>query len=580
MKVPVLWISRYDHILARGYADQGMFERILDRDLWRPIDAIEFEHYEVRSDFPDVQGALVVLPARHHASREDVDWFKEQLSRLRWSVVLLAGDEEWVFPWREIEESDTRRVWVMQPRTEHKELSGLIPGGWYPGTREAVVKHKEQADNRTLHWFFAGQVTHERRYQCIRALKGLRSGLLHQTDGYLRGMPQEEYWKILCGSKVVPSPSGPYTVDTARPLEALEAGCVPVVDLVTPRGVQDDYWTLVFGNDCPLRGIRDWREFRRFLANILSQWQLESNRVFAWWQSWKRKISIQLDDDIRAVANTPRQLTTPESKITAIVTTSPIPSHPSTEIIEETITSIRTQLPTSEIIIAIDGVRPEQQERTEDYLEYVRRLLWLCNNKWRNVLPVIATQWLHQAGITKLAFQYVQTPLILFVEHDTPLVGEIAWAPLCEFVQSGQANLVRLHHEAEMLPVHRGIMIDRVSKTIKTSEGDVAARRTFAWWQRPHLASADFYRYSVLSIFADDSRTMIEDVMYGILHNAFQDYNVAGWSKWKVWIYDPGTSDIKRSTHLDGRGEDPKFSMHWEYAGEVPEGAPNPTVMQ
>lgn len=136
--VPVLWVSHHPEILARGYADQGLVEAILAREVWTPPDALAFDHCEVRGDFPDADGALVLVNCRTHASPADVAWFVGQLERLRWSVVILCGDEEWVFPWRAVRQTARRRVWIMQPRPEHAGCDGLIPGGWCPWTRECL----------------------------------------------------------------------------------------------------------------------------------------------------------------------------------------------------------------------------------------------------------------------------------------------------------------------------------------------------------------------------------------------------------------------------------------------------------
>lgn len=143
MIVPVFWVSRHDNILARGYADSGLLEEILNRSLWRVPGGVDFQHYEMRlEEWPDVEGAVVVLPARHHASPEDVDWFVERVEKLKWSIVVLAGDEEAVWPFERLPETDTRKLWIMQPRDVHSHLSGLIPGGWSPGTREGLRRWK------------------------------------------------------------------------------------------------------------------------------------------------------------------------------------------------------------------------------------------------------------------------------------------------------------------------------------------------------------------------------------------------------------------------------------------------------
>lgn len=563
MSVPVLWISRHDHILSRGYADQGLLEAVLDRSLWSPPAGLEFEHVEdVGRDgagLPHLDGALVILPARHHASEADVSWFLAELERLSWYVVVLSGDEECVFPWARVPRDDRRKVWVMQPRPEHADMDGLIPGGWYPGTVEGLRQiGADWHDGRHHDWFFAGQVTHARREQMAAALRAVGRGFYHPTAGYLQGMPRLEYLKHLSHTKIAPCPSGPMTVDTARPLEALEAGCVPVVDMVTPRGGDYDYWALCFGDDCPLPRIRDWREFPSILGRELAAWPHTANRCGAWWQGWKRRIVLQLEDQIREAANLPAHLQTPDALVTVLVTTSPIPAHPSTEDIEETIRLIRAQLPGAEIVVAIDGVRPEQEDRTEAYGEYIRRLLWLTNHRWHNVVPYLACEWLHQAALTTEALKLVRTPLVLFVEHDRPPVGEIPWRGLCDAVLSDKVAAIRLHAEAEIHPEHEYLMLDPAPRQV----GSVPLRRTLAWWQHPHLIVAERYRGLLFRGFSPYARSMIEDRLYSLYEGDWKDRGKKeAWDRWRVTIYQP-EGDMKRSTHLDSRGEDPKFPMH------------------
>src|ERR1700730_15344404 len=227
MNAPVLWISRHSEILSRGYFDEGLLEEVLAGEVWSPPGAFTFEHYvdvgrpgSMYPDaFPDVDGALVVLPARHHASEEDVSWFLGQLGRLSWSVVILAGDEEWSFPSHMVP-GNNRRVWIMQPRPEHSGMDGFLPGGPYPGTREGIAPHGVLGP-RPLDWFFGGQVTHERRQEAVKVLRGLLRdfpGRLIETAGYLQGVPMPEYMAFLSSAKVIPCPSGPCTVDTAPPL--------------------------------------------------------------------------------------------------------------------------------------------------------------------------------------------------------------------------------------------------------------------------------------------------------------------------------------------------------------------------
>lgn len=276
-------------------------------------------------------------------------------------------------------------------------------------------------------------------------------------------------------------------------------------------------------------------------------------------------------------------------QITVIMPTSPIPSNPDTAIIEETIESIRVhpELANVEILVVADGVRPQQMEqRKKDYDEYVRRLLHKANYEWNNVLPIVLKNWGHQANATRAALEKVRTPYILFMEHDTPLLGEFPWADIVHAAHSESVNMIRFYHEAVLQREHFHMM-----KGFKNPEieivGNLPMLRTFQWSQRPHLAQTIFYKDIIKTYFSPESRTMIEDVMHGVVETTFRvDLEnkmpvSEAFNRFNLWIYVPDgdINNMKRSTHLDGRGDDPKFDMYFEYEGhETPFAAPARTA--
>jgi hypothetical protein len=243
---------------------------------------------------------------------------------------------------------------------------------------------------------------------------------------------------------------------------------------------------------------------------------------------------------------------------TALVVTSPIPSHPDTTIIEQTVASIRAHLPGVEIVVAADGVNPaladEHPERVDAYATYLRRLVRLCRHDW-DALPLLAPGWLHQEALTRWALEHVRTPLVLFCEHDTPLADEpVDWDGCARVVQSGALNSIRMAHEAFVLPDHEYLMLDDGPVDI----GGVPVRRTVQFSARPHLASAGWYRTILRAWFSEDSRAFIEDRLYGVLLDQWRRHGEAGWAEFRTAIYHPD-GNIKRSVHLDGRDGDPKL---------------------
>jgi len=601
-QIPVVWVSYHDDVLAHGMWDHGVLDLLFAGELWTPPHFPTFTHH-TGFDTVDTTGAVVVISGRFHHHRADIDRLNAELARLEWCLLIVTSDEESLFPWAAVEHPRLIR-WVMTPRPGRRgdghpaplrNIDGMswdrisngvvryIGSGYHPDTPRLLADQIIAEDPRPVDVSFAGQVTHERRHDCVRALRKLADQItvdVVETPGFTQGMPRDQYLRRMAASKFVACPSGPVSPDSFRLFEALEAGCVPLADGLPPNPhYLPGFWEMIFGDNVPFPIIYDWDSITdpATMQGRIDAWPFTVNTVFAWWQRYKRDLAYGLRDNLRDLAaHGPTGPGDVADQITVIIPTSVIPAHPDTAIIEATIDSIRAQadLTAAEIIVMADGVRDEQRHRAADYEEYLRRLLWLANTEWHNVLVVPAGRHIHQGNLTRNALDHhVTTPHILFVEHDTPLCGPpVPWASLCAAISDGTANVIRLHHEAGVQPEHVHLMLDFAPVIVR----DVPMLRTAQWSQRPHLASAEFYRHLTRTYFGRESRTMIEDVMHGVLDYEWREHGVPGWDLFRVWLYAPD-GDMKRSTHLDGRGDDPKFDMRFEYDTATPEGAPAAT---
>lgn len=248
------------------------------------------------------------------------------------------------------------------------------------------------------------------------------------------------------------------------------------------------------------------------------------------------------------------------SDITVVLVTSVLPSHPSTAVIEETYNSIRHHLPEAEIIMQIDGLREEQQDRKADYDEYKNQILWKCLHEWNNVLPVVFDRHSHQSTMMKETIDLIKTPLLLYVEGDCPLVTDesIDWELCINKIMSGEANTIRFHFEGVIPREHENLMLGRDGQFMKTVQ----------WSQRPHLSTVLYYKEIVLPSIQPDF--FIEDYFHGKVMNDFYEHGVIGWNKHKLLIYYPKEGrNIKRSYHLDGRAGGRKFTSDDETWGLV-----------
>lgn len=227
------------------------------------------------------------------------------------------------------------------------------------------------------------------------------------------------------------------------------------------------------------------------------------------------------------------------SNITVIVPVSPIPSHPNTFVLDETLDVIRQRLPESEIILMFDGVAPQLMHLKGSYEQYIQSML-RRTNQMLNVTPIVFNEHQHQSLMLRKVITDVRTPLILWTEQDTPLHNDIPFPELSEVVLSGYANLIRFHHEAAIHPEHEYLMLDKEPIDILGQP----FLRTRQWSGRPHLASTKFYR-EIIEKYWPTNPMFIEHIMYGIVVDG--DYD-----EFRLHMYAPeGT--LVRHKHTDGR---------------------------
>lgn len=547
MKVPVYWMTNHDNVDSFGPWDTGLLRDMFDGKLW-PTAMRPVHHINVRSINDSDDRAVVVLPARHHYSDDDVDWLNRELLRLKAVVLILVGDEDGAFPWKRIVHPHIK-FWAQMPNPDHyfdmASFAFFFGNGWRHGFPEIAKAAVPRTGDRRYDWMFAGQVTNTPRKRAANGLKraAVRTkGAMLETDGFGKGMTVEGYAAQLADAWVAPAPGGPVHVDTFRLYEALELGCVPLVDALPAQGeVPSQYWRMVYGDDHPFVTVGDWDSVGGMIEATNARPQLASALMSTWWQQHKRNIVKRMENDLRFIG-----IDVPHwTKMTALVTTSPVPGNPDTDIIMETMASIPEGC---EVIVACDRVRPEQGRLSRSYDEFLYRIAAWCEHDAIGFVPFIAPAWSHQAALTRQALSMVDTPALLFMEHDAPIVPDetIDWQPCIDVVADGHLHVLRFHHEAHVLPEHAHLMID--DRTVEMV--GVPIRRTRQWSQRPAIYNTHYLRRVLSRYFTPESKAFIEDRMHSVAQHE---------SGHRLAIYHPDSGNIKRSYHLDARGDAPKF---------------------
>lgn len=295
--VNVYWLTYHDNILARHYWDQGLLEDTFKRG--------KFEHH-IGIDGPS-SGGIVVINGRTHISDEDIKKINADIAKLGWVLFIDTGDEEALFPWRQVKHP-RMKVWVMLPRmNQHDDTSFKLPQGYRPETHQLLKEIGYQA--KTQDWFFAGQVNHERRIQCKQELRYLidsgqcPNGTMVQSNGFGdEKMIYKDYLTMMGKTKIVLCPSGIESPDNFRVYEALEAGCVPIVDQFSTNFKTPGFWKYILGDDIPFPIVDYWDALPKLMPELLRNYPELSVKCFAWWQIKKQQIFDKLIEDIKELS--------------------------------------------------------------------------------------------------------------------------------------------------------------------------------------------------------------------------------------------------------------------------------------
>ncbi len=212
-------------------------------------------------------------------------------------------------------------------------------------------------------------------------------------------------------------------------------------------------------------------------------------------------------------------------QITVLIPTSPIPRHPDTGQIDACVDSVRRYFPRAQLIIMADGVRPQMEHRRAQYEEYVAsvRSKAFAGEYGPNAVVKKFREHSQQAVMTRETLRDVDTPLILFCEHDVVFrpEGAIAFPAIFDLLLTGGANLVRFYNWADIWHEHAHLM--------RGEFGHQGSRfvRTVQYSQWPLVSTANYHRAILDRYFTPERRAMIETVMYGpVAASQWEDHKI------------------------------------------------------
>ena len=174
-----------------------------------------------------------------------------------------------------------------------------IPLGCKAGFVRTSAAPKPAAARAHL-WSFAGDFKKLTRTSMRTAMEAVGPGRCHAIEGF--GTPDSlstaDYRALLDDSVIVPCPAGWSNLETFRVYEALEAGCIPIVE----KRPGFDYFTELLGPH-PIPTIFSWDEAPALIRGWQAEGTMERVRsdCHAWWEAAKPRIAATVQDTIKKV---------------------------------------------------------------------------------------------------------------------------------------------------------------------------------------------------------------------------------------------------------------------------------------
>ena len=141
-------------------------------------------------------------------------------------------------------------------------------------------------------WSYVGERWDQNRNAMAGAMRTVPNGNLYVVHHTGPRMSVVDMSRMYRDSVFVPCPRGAISMDNFRVTEALEAGCIPIVE-------RSDYWAKMHGPNPPLIQISNWQEAPAIIADLANDpARLEMVRLTCkqWWEERKLQLTDQVEN--------------------------------------------------------------------------------------------------------------------------------------------------------------------------------------------------------------------------------------------------------------------------------------------
>tara|TARA_B100000029_G_scaffold507589_1_gene592541 strand:- start:336 stop:1226 length:891 start_codon:yes stop_codon:yes gene_type:complete len=164
-----------------------------------------------------------------------------------------------------------------------------IPIGYKSG-----VIYKNQ-NNRKYKWAFTGTPHKSSRQDLLFQFSNIKPFFCHKTEKFDRkNISVDEMNDVLSSTEFIPCPYGFFHPETYRVFEALECGCIPIVESAY------NYYDRLFPNN-PFIKVKMWKEAK----TILETWKKDSikkksDECIYWWSKQKNDLQDFIKNKINS----------------------------------------------------------------------------------------------------------------------------------------------------------------------------------------------------------------------------------------------------------------------------------------
>ncbi len=259
------------------------------------LSGIEFE--EIQDGKWSVFKNNAIIVASNFKKRKCKRYYEELHKRKCKFAIIQVSDEFYSIP----NDFYQQAVFVLRHywHPQYGKNVTAFPLGYMSGFMRHFPAHEIQdASHRKYVWSFAGQINKSTRQAMAESMKKIAHYHIHETSSFSDpdALSKEKYRALLLNTLFVPCPRGWANLESFRVYEALECGCIPIVEKD-----DTDYFTHLLGN-YPFLSVEKWEEAPALIQKLLANpMELENLRAScrAWWLEHKKKVKQEIAETIK-----------------------------------------------------------------------------------------------------------------------------------------------------------------------------------------------------------------------------------------------------------------------------------------